>query len=205
MEAVIPQLIKSHGEHVRFPYAYKRYKSGRLGAYFLELICYDEDRPTSRPSFLWGFVYFAKDDERTVERERYKLWVAPNWHLGFLKDEILKKERYDPVYLYRRSLHIAKYWYKIYAKRGYILEESAWDAFVLPAIKKPTFLYLAYEVRTGLPITILEAHNRGEALGLLNQQYNTKGVKVQTRLLEPIIDYYLEHPVYSKPMRKIMQ
>lgn len=205
MEVVIPQLIKSHGEHIRLPYAYKRYESGRLGAYFLELICYNEDRPTSRPSFLWGFVLFKKDDESIVERQRYKLWVTPNWHLGLLKDDIWKKQRYDPVYLYRRSLHVAKYWYKIYAKRGYILPEEDWEVFTLPVLKKPTFLYLGYEVKTGLPITILEAYNRQDALNLLKKQYKTKGIQVATRLLDPVLDYYLEHPTYKKYMKKLLR
>lgn len=204
MELVYPQLLKSHGEHIRLPYAYKRYPSGRLGAYFIELICYDEDRPTSRPYFLWGFVLFAKDNEDNVERERLKFWSPHNWFLCLRKDDIANPRRYDPVFLYRRSYQIAKYWYKVYAKRGYIVEDRDLHLLEPPAIKKPTFLYLGYEVVTGYPITIIEAHNTKEALSLLKQMYKTKGTQVQTRLLDKCIDYYLEEPRYSKMMRQIL-
>lgn len=204
MELVFPQLLKSHGEHVRLPYAYKRYPSGRLGAYFIELICYDEDRPTSRPYFLWGFVLFAKDDDLTVERERVKFWSPHNWFLCLNKDDILNPRRYDPVFLYRRGLQVAKYWYKIYAKRGYVVEDRDLHYLEPPAIKKPTFIYLGYEVVTGYPITVIEAYNTKEALSSLKAQYKTKGTQVQTRLLDPVLDYYLEHPKYKKMMRQML-
>lgn len=204
MELVIPQLLKSHGEHIRLPYAYKRYPSGRLGAYFIELICYDEDRPTSRPYFLWGFVLFTKDDEDIVERERVKFWIPHNWFLNLYKDDITNPKRYDPVFLYRRGIQIAKYWYKIYAKRGYVLDNADLHYLESPAIKKPTYVYLGYEVLTGYPICVLEAHNTKEACRLLKQQYKTKGTQVQTRLLDRVLDYYLEHPKYKKLMRKIL-
>ena len=204
MELVIPQLLKSHGEHMRLPYAYKRYPSGRLGAYFIELICYDETRPTSRPYFLWGFVLFAKDDEEIVERERMKFWSPHNWHLCLYKDDITSLRRYDPVFLYRRGIQIAKYWYKIYAKRGYVVDDADLYQLEPPAIKKPTYVYLGYEVLTGYPICVLEAHNTKEACRSLKQQYKTKGTQVQTRLLDPMLDYYLEHPKYKKLMRKIL-
>lgn len=204
MELVYPQLLKSHGEHIRLPYAYKRYPSGRLGAYFIELICYDEDRPTSRPYFLWGFVLFTKDDESIVERERVRFWSPHNWFLCIKTGDVTDQRRYDPVFLYRRALQIAKYWYKIYARRGYVV--LAQDSYELepPAIKKPTYLYLGYEVVSGYPITILEAHNTKEALRLLKQQYKTKGTQVQTRLLDRCLSYYLEHPKYKKMMRLIL-
>lgn len=204
MELVHPQLLKSHGEHIRLPYAYKRYPSGRLGAYMIELICYDEDRPTSRPYFLWGFVLFAKDDETILERERLKFWSPHNWYLCVKTGDVTDQKRYDPVFLYRRALQIAKYWYKIYAKRGYIVEERDLWQLEPPAIKKPTHLYLGYETRTGYPITVLEAYNTKEALRILKQTYKTKGTQVQTRLLDRCLDYYLEHPKYKKMMRKIL-
>ena len=200
MEAVIPQLIKSHGEHIRLPYAYKHFESGMVVGYFIEIICYDQSRPTSRPYFLWGFAFFKNG---VYHRERVKFWSPNNWFLCI--SDITDKNRYDPVYLYRRALQLAKFWYKVYSKRGYIVEERDQHAFDIPAIKKPTHSYLAYEVNSGLPITIVEAHNKKEALVYIKSKYKTDGVKVQTRLLEPIIDYYLEHPVYSKHMRKILQ
>jgi hypothetical protein len=203
MELVYPQLLKSHGEHIRLPYAYKRYPSGRLGAYMIELICYDEDRPTSRPYFLWGFVYFAKD-EVTLERERLKFWSPHNWYLCVKTGDVTDQKRYDPVFLYRRALQIAKYWYKIYARRGYVVEERDLHELEPPAIKKPTHLYLGYETLTGYPITVLEAYNTKEALSLLKTTYKTKGTQVQTRLLDKCLDYYLEHPRYNKMMRQIL-
>jgi len=204
MELVNPSLLRSHGEHIRLPYAYKRYSSGRLGAYFIELICYDEDRPTSRPYFLWGFVLFTKDDESIVERERVRFWSPHNWFLCIKTGDVSDNRRYDPVFLYRRAFQIAKYWYKIYARRDYVVaDEDLWQ-LEPPAIKKPTFLYLGYEVRTGYPICVLEAHNTKEALRMLKQQYKTKGTQVQTRLLDRCLDYYLEHPKYKKMMRKIL-
>ncbi len=202
MELVHPELLKSHGEHIRLPYAYKRYPSGRLGAYFIELICYNESRPTSRPYFLWGFVLFTKDDESVIERERVKFWSPHNWFLAV--KGVSDAYRYDPVYLYRRSFQIAKYWYKVYAKRGYIINPQDLHELEPPAIRKPTYLYLGYEVVTGYPITVIEAHNTREALSLLKQQYKTKGTKVATRLLDNCLDYYLEHPKYKKMMRQIL-
>ncbi|MCA6430246.1 MAG: hypothetical protein IM613_12495 [Cytophagales bacterium] len=204
MELVYPQLLKSHGEHIRLPYAYKRYSSGRLGAYFIEIICYDEDRPTSRPYFLWGFALFRKEDESVVQRERVRFWSPNNWWIQVKTGDVSDSKRYDPVFLYRRAFQLAKYWYKVYAGRGYYIEKK--DAWQLepPEIKKPTSMYLGYEVKTGYPVCILEAYNNKEALVLFKKQYKTKGTQVNTRLLDRCVDYYLQNPKYSKMMRQLL-
>lgn len=170
-------------EHIEYPFAYKTFSNGYIGARAIEYIAWDSTHPTSRPVFVYTFRLYTQSRE-TMRKEKHRLHALSNWELSIRADAITDPRRYDPWWLDRCARQRVIYQYEEFLRHGYLLDpDEDISCLLLPPLKPRAIkTYRAYEASTGWTVEYLQATTKKAALEIIRKKYKTKGIQIKIEL-----------------------